>query len=140
MKYKIYPKVQNATFSCIEELKVDMVENILRFVTKSPCYIEIITTRERAEQLYTKLLQADINGFCFYLSEDDDNVSVSKCFVENEVVVLAVFNDGEIIIESTKHFNTSEAEFSYIDNELDKKFIKGLNNGFRDILLCNINY
>ena len=145
MKYKTYPKVENAHFTCVEELKVDMIENILRFVAmkfiKQPsCYIEIITTRETAEQLYTKLLQADVNGFYFHLSEDDNDISVSKCFADNDVIVLSIFNDGDVIIESDKYFDTSESEFTYIDNKVDKKYINGLNNGFRDILICDIDY
>lgn len=138
MKYRAKPKVQFADFSCLEELKVDVIENLLRFVDTPCCYISILTNNITAEQLYTKLLKSVVNGFEFRLFDKYTPNDISKCVSNNKIVFLSLFNDGEISIDDTQRFENTAANFIYIDSTIDSCYLQVLNNQNREILIFNV--
>ena len=100
MVYKIPEIVQEHEFSCIEDLKCDIIENVLSVAADKVCYfIYIVVEAAIARRLYTALLQADVNGFSFNLFEETTPEEVTKIMTECKYVTLSVENQGDLFVE-----------------------------------------
>lgn len=112
MRYQKYDLIQNTTFSCLEELKCDVIEYLINPKSQMRGYgtATIILPSELARMLYTKFLQADVNGFKMKLFEEYTDVEVTQILVDNEYVLLSVDNEGQIFFDAGKVYDCTGEE------------------------------
>ena len=141
MKYIRTDRVQEAEFSCLEELKCDIIENLLSMIENKNDevfdMIHIITDKEKAFELFEKLLKADVNGFKFEISDmgEDINFDILK---NKKELLLTVTTDGKVWMEKLYPSIYLEADFFYIDNDINSEWFRKVNDGFNEILIFDI--
>jgi len=134
MKYIQQDRVQEATFSCLEELKCDIIENLL-LTPEDFRGIAIILKSDLAEKLLLKLLDADINGFSLRLHPDFAKDDLSN----EENVIIELTNEGFIFVEKANLNTYFETDFVYFDIDVNSKWLHKFQEYKNDILLFNIN-
>lgn len=134
MKYKFYDRIQEATFSCLEELKCDIIENLL-LTPEEFRGISIILKSDLAENLLSKLLDADINGFSLKLHPDFAENDLSN----EEYIIIDVLNDGYIFVGKADLNTYFEPDFVYLSDNMDCKWLEKFSEYKNDILIININ-
>lgn len=100
MVYKFPDIIQRYNFSCLEELKCDMIENVLRIKedVEYNC-VNILLHSDLARKLYTMLLGADVNGFQLKLFEEMTNEEVTQIMTQQDYVVISITNQGTVFVE-----------------------------------------
>ena len=136
MKYTRHDNVQTADFNCLDELKVDIIENLLSLPKTDNVFemINIVINKNDGLELFNKLLESDINGFNFTLSNDEEIRNLSN----EEIVLVTVSTDGHIWIEKIYPSIDLEAEFFYIDAGIKSIWLQKVNNGYNDILIFDM--
>ena len=134
MKYKMQDKVQETTFSCLEELKCDIIENLL-LTPEDFRGIAVIIKSDLAEKLLIKLLDADINGFSLRPHPDFESEDLSK----EENVIIELTNEGYIFVEKANLSTYFETDFVYLDIDVNSKWLQKFQEYENDILLFDIN-
>lgn len=133
MKYKFYDRIQETTFSCLEELKCDIIENLL-LTPEEFRDISIISKSDLAENLLSKLLDADINGFSLklhpYFAEND--------LSNEEYIIIDVLNDGYVFMGKADLNTYFETDFVYLSDDMDCKWLEKFSGYKNDILFFNI--
>lgn len=120
MVYQISPIIQRGKFSCVEELKCDALENLLR-IPENVAYnnVNFLVFPDTARKLYTTLLNANVNGFSLHLFEEDTNEDVTNIMVNNTFVVISINNQGTIFVEEKIYVESDfKNDFWYIEDEL----------------------
>ena len=71
MRYTRPDKCQSANFSCLEELKCDIIENLLSLINTNESLqsISILIDIDKAFELSDKLIKSNVNGFYFYFDK-----------------------------------------------------------------------
>jgi len=140
MKYIRTDKVQEANFSCLEDLKCDIIENLLSMIENKNTdevfdMIHIITDKEKAFKLFEKLYSADVNGFNFEIEDEDgENPDLYKLQNEKELLI-TVTTDGGIWIEKIYPSIDLKAQFFYIDAGINSEWLRKVNDGINEILI-----
>ena len=144
MKYIRTDRVQSADFSCLEELKCDIIENLLSIIKKDNSdevfeIIYILLSKEKAFELFTKLVSSNVNGFYFEIDyEIDCETDLEKLKDEKELVI-TVSTDGKIWIEKLYPNTGFETNYFYIDNDINSEWFRKVNDGFNEILIFDID-
>ena len=143
MKYIRTDKVQEANFSCLEDLKCDIIENLLSMIENKNTdevfdMIHIITDKEKAFKLFEKLYSADVNGFNFEIDDEDgEKPDLYKLQNEKELLI-TVTTDGGIWIEKIYPSIDLEAQFFYIDAGINSEWLRKVNDGINEILIFDL--
>ena len=100
MVYEFPALVQKYNFSCLEELKCDAIENVLR-IKEDEAYnsVNVVLSADLARKLYTMFLKADVNGFSLRPFEEYTNEEITMIMTENPYVVLSLTNQGIMFVE-----------------------------------------
>lgn len=141
MVYKEPQYIQKYNFSCVEELKCDIIENLLRLLGDDYEYLTIILDSSTARKLYTKFLQSNVNGFCFLLHEDYTNQEVTEMLTEDNTI-MSVNNQGEILFDVYKTDLGGIGEdnnFVYLSETLADKWIKRFEKQKTECLVFSIS-
>lgn len=120
MIYQFSSIIQRGKFSCVEELKCDALENLLR-IPEDVAYnsVNFLVFPDTARKLYTALLKTDVNGFSLHLFEEDTNEEVTNIMTNNTFVVISVNNKGSIFVEEKIYVEPGiKNDFWYIEDEL----------------------
>jgi len=133
MKYIQQDRFQEATFSCLEELKCDIIENLL-LTPEDFRGIAIILKSDLAEKLLLKLLDADINGFSLQLHPDFEKDDLSN----EENVIIELTNEGYIFVEKANLNTYFETDFVYFDIDINSKWLQKFQEYKYDMLLFDI--
>lgn len=136
MKYQRTDKVQSADFSCLEELKCDIIENLLSMIEKDDSdevfeFISIIISKNKVSELFNKLKESEVNGFNFEIDYSIDNIN-------QEVCLIYVATDGKIGIEEVFPNTCIEADFFYIDANISSLWFRKVDDGCNEILIFDI--
>ena len=141
MKYKRTDRVQSADFSCLEELKCDVIDNLLSMIKNNSDdtlgIIYIIADNKKALKLFEKLFKADINGFNFELFNDEEEVKLYDLKNEKELLI-TVFTDGCIWIQGININDYLDSDFYYIDADINSKWFRKIDDDSDEILIFNI--
>ena len=72
MKYQRTDRVQSADFSCLEEFKCDIIENLLSLHKTDEDFnlIDIIVDKNNAFDLFKILFESAVNGFNIEIDEE----------------------------------------------------------------------
>ena len=130
MVYQFPQVIQYGVFSCVEDLKCDFIETVLRTSSDvAYTFTNILLKSDLARKLYTELLKADVNGFSLRLFDELTNQEVTRMMTEKDYVVISVSNQGEIFVEN-KIYPDPEwlHDFWYVQDELSdvvQTYIKG---------------
>ena len=143
MRYKMCDLIQSTKFSCLDELKCDVIEYLLSDVSQSYDYsvATIILPSDLARILYTKFLQADVNGFHFKLFEEYTNVEVTTMLAENDYVLLELDKDGKIFFDRGKVYDctgSEKSEMVYLHESLQTEWLSSLIKNSAYVLVWNI--
>ena len=135
MKYQRTDKVQLADFSCLEELKCDIIENLLSLPKTDEAFemIFVITDTSRAFELFYSLLESDVNGFNFNFI-DNEELSLNELRKEDQLLI-TVSTDGQIWIERIYPTINLYAEFFYIDGDINSLWFRKVDDGINEILI-----
>lgn len=139
MKYQRTDKVQSADFSCLEELKCDIIENLLSLPKTEEAFemIFVITDTSRAFELFYSLLESDVNGFNFNFI-DNEELSLNELRKEDQLLI-TVSTDGQIWIERIYPTINLYAEFFYIDANISSLWFRKVDDGINEILIFDID-
>ena len=139
MKYQRTDKVQSADFSCLEELKCDIIENLLSLPKTEEAFemIFVITDTSRAFELFYSLLESDVNGFNFNFI-DNEELSLNELRKEDQLLI-TVSTDGQIWIERIYPTINLYAEFFYIDANISSLGFRKVDDGINEILIFDID-
>ena len=141
MKYQRTDRVQSADFNCLEELKCDIIENLLSIIKNNTDdtlgIIYIIADNKKALELFEKLFKADINGFNFELFNDEEEVKLYDLKNEKELLI-TVFTDGCIWIQGININDYLDSDFYYIDADVNSKWLRKIDDGFNEILIFDL--
>jgi len=101
MKYQRTDKVQLADFSCLEELKCDIIENLLSLPKTDEVFnlIDIIVDKNKAFDLFKILFESDVNGFNFEIDEEFENEFNLDDLRNEDTLLITVCDDGKIWID-----------------------------------------
>lgn len=137
MKYAKYDKVQSANFTCLEELKTDIIENLLSTPKSDNVFemIHIVINQNNGLKLFNKLFTSEVNGFNFTLFDEEELQDLSK----EEVVLITVSTDGQIWVEKIYPSINLEAQFFYIDAGIKSIWLQKVDNGYNDILIFDMD-
>lgn len=134
MKYKKQETVQDTTFSCLEELKCDIIENLLSTPDKYRS-LAIIINIDSGEKLIRALFNSDVNGFKFRFHYDFEEEDLSQ----ERLIILELDSDGYIWIEKAHENYFYETDFFYIDADINSFWLQKLDNGENDILIFDMD-
>ena len=139
MKYQRTDKVQSADFSCLEELKCDIIENLLSLPKTEEAFemIFVITDTSRAFELFYSLLESDVNGFNFECFEFGE-LKFNELRKEDQLLI-TVSTDGRIWIERIYPTINLYAEFFYIDGDINSLWFRKVDDGNNEILIFDID-
>ena len=142
MKYQRTDRVQSADFSCLEELKCDIIENLLSMIKNKNTdevfdIINIIIDKEKAFELFEKLFKADVNGFSFDFFETGEEIKLDNLKNQKELLI-SVSTDGCIWMEKIYPSIYLEAEFFYIDGDINSEWLRKIDDGKNEILIFDI--
>ena len=138
MKYIRTDKVQSADFSCLEELKCDIIENLLSLPKTEEAFemIFVITDTSRAFELFYSLLESDVNGFNFECFEFGE-LKFNELRKEDQLLI-TVSTDGRIWIERIYPTINLYAEFFYVDANISSLWFRKVDDGSNEILIFDI--
>lgn len=116
MKYKFRDIVQDYSYTCLDELRVDLMETMqyLEKTTHQNTYINIILSKDNAKKMYELLKDSEYKGVAFHLNPDfpdDDELNADK-------VVITINSDSEIIVEELNTSLTCGFSFLVIDKSI----------------------
>ena len=120
MVYQFPQIIQEHNFSCIEELKCDALENVLR-IKEDIAYnsVNFLVTSKVARKLYTELLKAEINGFQLRLFNEQANEEVTGIMTNGNFVVISITNQGVMFVEEIIYVEQDwPNDFWYVEEEL----------------------
>lgn len=120
MVYQFPQVIQKHNFSCIEELKCDALETVLR-IKEDIAYnsVNLLVTPKVARKLYTELLKADINGFQLRLFDEQANEAVTDIMTNGNFVVISITNQGVMLVEKIIYVEQDwPNDFWYVEEEL----------------------
>lgn len=120
MVYQFPQIIQEHNFSCIEELKCDALENVLR-IKEDIAYnsVNFLVTSKVARKLYTELLKAEINGFALSLFNEQTNEEVTDIMTSTNFVVISITNQGIMFVEKVIYVEQDwPNDFWYVEEEL----------------------
>lgn len=120
MVYQFPQIIQEYNFSCIEELKCDALENVLR-IKEDIAYnsVNFLVTSKVARKLYTELLKAEINGFALSLFNEQTNEEVTGIMTSANFVVISITNQGIMFVENIIYVNPDwPYDFWYVEKGL----------------------
>lgn len=139
MKYQRTDKVQSADFSCLEELKCDIIENLLSLPKTDEAFemIFVITDTSKAFELFYSLLESDVNGFNFECFNFGEELKLNELRKENQLLI-TVSTDGQIWIEKIYPTINLYAEFFYIDANISSLWFRKVDDGCNEILIFDI--
>ena len=139
MKYQRTDKVQSADFSCLEELKCDIIENLLSLPKTEEAFemIFVITDTSRAFELFYSLLESDVNGFNFECFEFGE-LKFNELRKEDQLLI-TVSTNGRIWIERIYPTINLYAEFFYIDGDINSLWFRKVDDGNNEILIFDID-
>ena len=141
MKYKRTDRVQSADFNCLEELKCDIIDNLLEMIKNNSDdtlgIIYIIADNKKALELFDKLFKADINGFNFELFNDEEEIKLYDLKSEKELLI-TVFTDGCIWIQGININDYLDSDFYYIDADINSKWFRKIDDDSDEILIFDI--
>lgn len=139
MKYQRTDKVQSADFSCLEELKCDIIENLLSLPKTDEAFemIFVITDTSRAFELFYSLLESDVNGFNFNFI-DNEELSLNELRKEDQLLI-TVSTDGQIWIERIYPTINLYAEFFYVDANISSLWFRKVDDRSNEILIFDID-
>lgn len=119
MKYKFVDVIQDYSYSCLDELRVDLMET-MRYLerTSHKCaWITVVLSRDNAKSLYDLLLTSEYNGVKLHLHPDfyeDDEMFDAKN------IAITINSDSEIIVEELDTSLTCGFEFLAIDKSISE--------------------
>lgn len=136
MKYIRHDNVQLADFSCLDELRVDIIENLLSLPETDEVFnmIDIVINKNDGLKLFNELLKSDVNGFNFNL----DGKFKMENFENEEVVLVTVTTDGEIWLQKIRPSIDLQSQFFYIDAGINSLWFQKVDNGYNDILIFDL--
>ena len=116
MKYKFAKKVQDYSYCCLDELRVDLMETMqyLEKTTHQNTYINIILSKNNAKKMYELLKDSEYKKVAFHLAPDypdDEELDADK-------VVITINSDSEIIIEELNMALLCGYDFLVIDKSI----------------------
>ena len=141
MKYQRTDKVQSADFSCLEELKCDIIENLLSLPKTDEAFnlVDIIIDKNKAFELLKILFESDVNGFDFeFVEEFQDELNLDDLKNE-ETLLITVCDDGHIWISKADFNYLYEAQFFYMDADVKYRWQIKLDDGINEILIFDID-
>ncbi len=141
MKYQRTDKVQSADFSCLEELKCDIIENLLSLPEADEVFktINIIVDKNKAFELFKILFESDVNGFKFEIDEEFDNELNLYNLKNEDTLLITVCDDGKIWIDKANINYYCEAQFFYMDADVKYRWQIKLDDGINEILIFDID-
>lgn len=119
MKYQFEKVGQKYSYSCIEELRVDVLETleyIMDFVNYDG-WISIVASNETARKLFDGFLKSEFNGVAITVHEDCTLDEITEG-LDNEIVLLNVDSEGKLFAAEYKAY-TDECSLVYIDSNLE---------------------
>lgn len=117
MKYKFAEKVQDYSYCCLDELRVDVLET-MKYIEKecaTDAWVHFITSGDNAKKMYELLVASEYKGVKLHDCPDYTNDNV---FVENKNYVISVSSDSEIIVEEFDPSRTCCFEFIALDKSI----------------------
>ena len=137
MKYIRTDRCQSANFSCLEDLKCDIIDNLLSMINSNETLrmINIVTNKDKAFELFGKLLQSEVNGFKFEV----DNESSLSVLQNEEIIIITVSTDGHLWAEESYPNIDLEAEFFYIDTDINSEWLRKVDDGFNEVLIFDMD-
>ena len=139
MIYKRTPKVQEFGFSSIESFKGDIEETINYHVKQNKfSTVSIIMSSSKAISLLHSIMLCHVNGVEFHFFPEYELGEVISAINSNDVVVISILEDGQVFVESDKYFETLENEFCYVESDISDKYIDGILENSKEILVFTI--
>ena len=140
MKYQRTDKVQLADFSCLEELKCDIIENLLSLPKTDEVFnlIDIIVDKNKAFDLFKILFESDVNEFTFEIQEEFENEFNLDDLRNEDTLLITICDDGKIWIDKANINYYCEAQFFYIDADVSSLWFRKIDNGENEILIFDI--
>ena len=103
MKYERSNRFQRCEFSCLEELKCDMLENLLALRERQNYpMVTVIVDRVKAKKFLDVLLNADVNGFKTSICEGDTLDDCYRVIDSYDYSIITLDDDGVIYVEKCK--------------------------------------
>lgn len=117
MKYKFAEKVQDYSYCCLDELRVDVLET-MEYIEKecvTDAWVHFITSGDNAKKMYELLIASEYKGVKLHDCPDyaSDNV-----FVKNKNYVVSINSDSEVIVEEFDQSKTCCFEFVVLDKSI----------------------
>lgn len=118
MKFEFAAFIQEYDYSCMDELRVDLIQTMdYLFKQKGKdAWLSIITSSDRAKEIFELLEESVYNGVQFKLFEDYEE-TVEKD-LESEVVVITINSDCEIFTEGLNMKLSGVMPFIAVDKAL----------------------
>lgn len=117
MKYKFTNMVQDYSYSCIDELRVDLMKTMqyLEDKSKRDAWVHIILSKDNARRMYDLLTDSEYKGVTFHAVPDfydnDEELNADE-------VAITINSDSEIIVEKLNTTLTCCFKFLVIDKSI----------------------
>ena len=118
MKFKFAASMQEYGYSCMDELRVDLIQTMdYLFKQKGKnAWLSIMTSSDRAKEIFELLEESVYNGVQFKLFEDYEETVEDD--LESEVVVITINPDCEILTEGLNMRLSGVMPFIAVDKAL----------------------
>ena len=117
MKYKFAKKVQDYSYCCLDELRVDVLETMecIEKECATDAWVHFIISGDNAKKMYELLVTSEYKGAKFHDCPDYTNDIV---FVKNKNYVVSINSDSEVIVEEFDPSRTCCFEFVALDKSI----------------------
>lgn len=117
MKYKFRDIVQDYSYCCLDELRVDVLET-MEYIEKecvTDAWVHFIISGDNAKKMYELLVASEYKGVKFHDCPDYTNDIV---FVKNKNYVVSINSDSEVIVEEFDPSRICCFEFVVLDKSI----------------------
>ena len=118
MKFKFVPSVQEYDYSCLDELRIDLIQT-MDYLTKEKNrdeWVSFISSSDRAIEFFDLLKESVYNDTQFKLCEDYEPFYEED--LKSDVVVITINPDSEILVEGLNMSLMGVMPFIAVDKSL----------------------
>ena len=118
MKFKFVPSVQEYDYSCLDELRIDLIQT-MDYLTKEKNrdeWVSFISSSDRAIEFFDLLKESVYNDTQFELCADYELFYEEE--LQSDVVIITINPDSEILVEGLDMSLNGVMPFIMIDKSL----------------------
>lgn len=118
MKFKFVPSLQEYDYSCLDELRIDLIQT-MDYLTKEKNrdeWVSFISSSDRAIEFFDLLKESMYNDTQFELRADCEPFYEEE--LQSDVVIITINPDSEILVEGLNMSLKGVMSFIMVDKSL----------------------